>query len=78
MKNFVKIMKEAILLPPVPCYDWVKKDHIEKPTRLVQRGSAGWESGIDRAYESGRKNRILPDASGCRLQADRSGISGSV
>ena len=30
MKNFEKY-ERSYFMPPVPCYDWVKKDHIEKP-----------------------------------------------
>ncbi len=32
-------------MPPEVTYDWVKKDIIEKPPDLVQRGSAGREPG---------------------------------
>ena len=30
MKNFEKY-ERSYFMPPVPCYDWVKKDYIEKP-----------------------------------------------
>ena len=30
MKNFEKY-ERSYFMPPEPCYDWAKKDHIEKP-----------------------------------------------
>lgn len=35
MKNFEKY-ERAYFMPPVACYDWVKKDYIESSANLVQ------------------------------------------
>ena len=46
MNNYDKYEK-MYFMPPEPCYDWVKKDHIDTPPSLVQCGFKGWEPGVD-------------------------------
>ena len=77
MKNFEKY-ERSYFMPPVPCYDWVKKDHIEKPPVWCSVDLRDGNQALIEPMSLEEKSRILPDASGCRLQADRSGISGSV
>ena len=48
MENWKKYEK-TYFMPPEPCYDWVKKDSIDK----APCGSAGWKPGTDRTNEPG-------------------------
>ena len=41
MKNFEKY-ERSYFMPPVPCYDWVKKDHITKN----RPSGAAWICGM--------------------------------
>ena len=43
--------KRQYFLPPEPCMDWERI--YRKSTPMVQRGFAGWQSGIDHTDESG-------------------------
>ena len=58
MMNYRKY-KRQYFMPPEDCYDWVKKEYIEKSARLVQRGSAGRQSGAGDPHESGSEGGFL-------------------
>lgn len=66
MKNYQKYEK-TYFMPPEVTYDWAKKDAIEKPPIWCSVDLRDGNRGVDRAYESGRKIRIFPDAGGCRI-----------
>ena len=51
MENWKKYEK-TYFMPPEPCYDWVKKDSIDKAP-IWCSGSAGWKPGTDRTNEPG-------------------------
>ena len=52
MENWQKYEK-SYFMPPEPCYDWVKKDSIDKPPIWCSVDLERRQSGADRAHESG-------------------------
>ena len=59
MKNASKYQRQYFM-PPEPCFDWVKKEYIEKTANLVQCRFKRWKSGTHHSNESGRKTGIFP------------------
>ena len=52
MDNWKKYEK-SYFMPPEPCYDWVKKDSVDKAPIWCSVGPPRRQPGADRAHEPG-------------------------